>query len=167
MEAWGAALFGDPCHGCGFTWSRSPSAAIEVVRSIPAEMAVAAREASGVERGDGWSVAEYVLHVADNLRQWSERVQAARLGGVSDVAGYDPDELAAARSYSAIPLPAAMWSLGISVEAWVDVMVLAVAEGVELNHVTRGLQRACDIARNNAHDAYHHVWDIRQIVSAS
>jgi hypothetical protein len=32
--------------------------------------------------------------------------------------------------------------------------------GVVLQHATRGAQRAEDVARNNAHDAHHHLWDI-------
>jgi hypothetical protein len=31
---------------------------------------------------------------------------------------------------------------------------------VVLQHATRGAQRAEDVARNNAHDAHHHLWDI-------
>jgi hypothetical protein len=50
------------------------------------------------------------------------------------------------------------------VTAWVAVLQPALAEKVELLHATRGLQRAEDIARNNCHDAHHHLWDIREIV---
>lgn len=28
MEAWGAALYGNPCRECGFDWSISPQDAI-------------------------------------------------------------------------------------------------------------------------------------------
>ena len=45
----------------------------------------------------------------------------------------------------------------------VDVLRAAVDENTELDHETRGLQRAEDIARNNCHDAHHHLWDIRVI----
>ncbi|MFC3987986.1 hypothetical protein [Actinoplanes siamensis] len=38
-------------------------------------------------------------------------------------------------------------------------------EQAELHHVTRGVQRAADVARNNCHDAYHHLWDIRMILA--
>ncbi|GIE95591.1 hypothetical protein [Paractinoplanes rishiriensis] len=53
--------------------------------------------------------------------------------GAPRVAGYNPDALAAARG----PVP--------------------LAEGVELERATRGSPRAEDIARNNCHDAYHHL----------
>jgi hypothetical protein len=37
---------------------------------------------------------------------------------------------------------------------------------VVLQHATRGAQRAEDVARNNAHDAHHHLWDIDRILRA-
>ena len=37
---------------------------------------------------------------------------------------------------------------------------------VVLQHATRGPQRAEDVARNNAHDARHHLWDIDRILRA-
>ncbi|AJT42440.1 hypothetical protein [Psychromicrobium lacuslunae] len=164
METWGAALFGDPCRECGFDWSVASEQAIGWVSKMPAEFAAVGAGSSGREAGSGWSVAEYISHVADNLRQWSERVQAARLDGQLEVAGYDPDELAVARGYPTIPLAAALWSLELSAQAWVAVLGAAHQEGIELRHAARGLQRASDIARNNAHDAYHHLWDVRRIL---
>ncbi len=122
---------------------------------------------TGEERLDGWSVAEYVSHVGDNLRQWSERIQAARLTGRPDVAGYDPDALAEARGYAFIPLEVGLWSAGNAAQRWADALAAAIEEGVELQHATRGLQRAEDVVRNNCHDAYHHIWDIRRIAEAS
>jgi hypothetical protein len=42
----------------------------------------------------------------------------------------------------------------------------ALASGVVLQHAARGAQRAEDVARNNAHDAHHHLWDIDRILIA-
>ena len=104
VESWGAALFGDPCHACGFDWSLTPEQAIAVIAGAPEVFERATAGVDGDARQGGWSVAEYTSHVADNLRQWSERVQAARVAGQTTVAGYDPDQLAIARNYAAIPL---------------------------------------------------------------
>jgi hypothetical protein len=101
----------------------------------------------------------------DNLRQWAERMQSARLAQQVDVAGYDPDELAAARGYATLPLAVAAWSSELAATSWVDVVTRALREQVELRHATRGLQRAADVARNNFHDAYHHLWDIKEILA--
>jgi hypothetical protein len=38
--------------------------------------------------------------------------------------------------------------------------------GLVLQHATRGPQRAGDVARNNAHDTHHHLWDIGGIMRA-
>lgn len=167
MEPWGAALFGDPCTECGFVWSLTPYDAVAWVAGFEQRVRDAVDSLKGDERLEGWSVAEYVSHVGDNLRQWSERVQAVRLAGQADVAGYDPDALASARGYDSIPLAVALWSAGNAAERWVEVLTAAVDEGVELHHATRGLQRAEDVARNNCHDAHHHVWDIQHIAAGS
>jgi hypothetical protein len=44
---------------------------------------------------------------------------------------------------------------------------IALARGVVLQHATRGAQRAEDVARNNAHDAHHHLWDIDRTLRAA
>lgn len=167
MEVWGAALFGEPCRECGFEWSITALEAVAWVRVFEQHARQATGSLAGEARLDGWSVAEYISHVGDNLRQWAERIQAARLAGRPDVAGYDPDALAKARGYAHIPLEVALWSAGSAAHRWADVLVAAIDEGVELQHSTRGLQRAEDVARNNCHDAYHHIWDIRRITGAS
>lgn len=166
MESWGAAAYGDPCRACSFDWSIPPLEAVARVRDYEAQARKAAGELTGDERLDGWSIAEYVSHVGDNLRQWSERIQAARLAGRPDVVGYDPDALADARGYADIPLEVGLWSAGSAAVRWADVVALSIDEGVELQHATRGIQRAEDIARNNCHDAHHHVWDIGRIAEA-
>lgn len=167
MEPWGAMNFGDPCGECGFEWSLAPEEGLAWMADLESHIRSAAGVALGCERLDGWSVSEYVSHVGDNLRQWAERVQAVRLTHIAAVGGYDPDALAAARGYEQLALPAAIWSAIRSADAWSQVLRDALAEGVELHHATRGLQRAEDIVRNNTHDAYHHVWDIQRIVSVA
>lgn len=163
MELWGASLYGDPCLQCAFDWTLTAEQAIDLVASAPTVFAAATAGLAGSERADGWSVAEYTSHVADNLRQWAERIQAARLASKFDVGGYDPDRLAQARAYADIPLRVALWSLDLSAASWVEVASVAVRENVVLHHSRRGRQRGEDIARNNAHDTAHHLWDVQQI----
>lgn len=165
MEPWGAALYGNPCRACGFDWTLTPQEAVDLVSDWPRCLAIVTAGAEGTERRPDreWSVTEYVCHVGDNLRQWSERLQSALLARRSTVAGYDPDALAAARGYAALPLAVAAWSSELATAAWVDVLSQALRENVELQHATRGSQTAVDVARNNCHDAYHHLWDIEQI----
>lgn len=167
-ETWGAARFGDPCRECQFVWELGPRDAVLLVERMPERFAAAVVGASGQERHPdlGWDVTGYVAHVGDNLRNWAERVTGARLSGDPHVAGYSPDALAVARTYDQIRLPAALWTLGWSVSAWSEALDAALDAGVVLEHATRGAQRAEDIARNNAHDAFHHLWDVERTLAA-
>jgi hypothetical protein len=168
MSTWGAAYYGDPCRECGFDWTIDVHDAIVFIERLPIEAARHTTGADGSRRrpGGGWTIGEYVSHMADNLRNWAERVQAARLSGKNEVAGYDPDELAIARRYDALPLEAALWSLSNSCRAWTAVLRPALTEGVVLIHEDRGTQTAQDVARNNSHDTWHHLWDIDAIRAA-
>jgi hypothetical protein len=127
--------------------------------------ATAAAQGSERRPSGRWSVTEYAFHVGDNLRQWTERLQSALLAEQAVVAGYDPDALATARGYTALPLAVAIWSSETAAATWVEVIDRALAEETELRHETRGVQRAADVARNNCHDAYHHLWDIKEILA--
>ncbi len=162
VESWGAALYGDPCRGCGFDWSVDPAAAIEIVARTPHRYAALLAHVDGHQRHPDldWTAGAYVCHVVDNLRIWAERVAGAALGGNTSVTGYDQDLLAEARHYPGVSLPGALWSLERAAHAWEEAMELGLREGVVLLHDQRGEQRVEDVARNNAHDACHHGWDI-------
>ncbi len=166
MERWGADLYGNPCLGCGFDWNITGAQAVNLVRSMPERFAARLAGASGQERLPdlSWTSAAYVCHVTDNLRIWAERLVGAQVGGAHDVAGYNPDRLAEARCYDEIALAGALWSLAWAARAWAEALDDALAHGVVLQHAVRGAQRAEDVARNNAHDAYHHLWDVDRIV---
>lgn len=108
-----------------------------------------------------------MCHVGDNLRAWAETLAAglARTSPVP-VPGYDPDLLAEAKRCGLITKEAALWSLDRAATAWCEVVPEAIASGITLWHARRGEQRAADGARNNAHDALHHVWDVRRILAS-
>ena len=167
MEKWGAGLYGDPCRDCGFEWSLSPGDAVRIVEELPARGRMLLAGRTGFERHPdlGWTPAAYVSHVTDNLRNWAERLAGARLSGAVDVPGYDPDLVAEARHYNEIAPAAALWSLEHAVAAWAASVTAALDAEVVLRHATRGAQRAEDVARNNAHDGHHHLWDIRRILA--
>jgi len=59
-----------------------------------------------------------------------------------------------------------LWSLRWAASAWAQSAEAALARAVVLRHATRGAQRAEDVARNNAHDAHHHLWDIDRTLRA-
>jgi len=123
------------------------------------------RDRRGTAGTLAWTPAAYISHITDNLRNWAERLAGARLAAAADVPGYDPDLIAKARCYNEIASAAALWSLQHAVAAWVESMTAALEDDVVLQHATRGIQCAEDVARNNAHDGYHHLWDIKRIVN--
>ncbi|PXX63916.1 hypothetical protein DFR70_10598 [Nocardia tenerifensis] len=166
MEKWGADLYGDPCAGCGFNWSLTPEEAIRIVTGLPARYRELLDGYTGHERHPelAWNPAAYISHVVDNLRHWAEGLAGARLSEATDILGYDPDLLAQARHYNDIAPAAALWSLERAVSAWSASVTAALRHGVVLRHDARGPQRAQDVARNNAHDGYHHAWDIERIL---
>jgi hypothetical protein len=168
VESWGADLYGDPCGGCGYGWSLTPQEAIRVVEGLPTRFRELLNTCTGHERRPdlAWDPTAYVCHVVDNLRTWAEGLAAGtRLSGEVGVPGYDPDLLAEARRYHKIAPAAALWSLERAVAAWLESVTAALDQGVVLQHAARGIQRAEDVARNNAHDAYHHAWDIERILA--
>lgn len=169
MERWGAALYGDPCRECAYDWSIEPEACLALVAGVPARYAGLLTDLDGSQRHPDldWTAGAYVCHVVDNLRIWAERVAGAALGGGRAVPGYDENLLATARNYPLVPLAGALWSLNRSTRDWRDALTLGLASGVVLEHAGRGKQRAADVARNNAHDAYHHGRDIQRSVDVA
>jgi hypothetical protein len=167
MELWGANLYGNPCRDCGYDWSVTSRQAVRQIAGMPVRFGAVLEGRTGRESHPelSWTAAAYVCHVADNLRNWSERLTGARLTGETAVPGYDPDLLARARGYDRMSAASALWSLEVASDAWCLALEHALEAGVVLEHATRGVQRAEDVARNNAHDATHHLWDVRRILA--
>ena len=166
QELWGPALYGDPCRDCSFDWSVTPDEAMGLVAELSSQFRTLLHGCDGSERHPelGWSAGAYVCHVTDNLRIWAERLTGARLSGVLQVPGYDQDLLAQARHYDEVALSGAQWSLANAVELWLESVRAGLASHVVLNHATRGRMTTADVARANAHDGSHHVWDVQRIV---
>lgn len=162
-EVWGVARYGNPCAECGWSWPAAEEA-VEFVKGVADEFAhaLAGRDGGTRHPDHGWTVAGYVAHVGDNLRQWAERLVEAVAGQERLVDAYDPDALGRARGYDRIGAAGALWSLRGSASAWGEVLRDALLHDVVLQHATRGEQRAADVAGNNAHDAFHHLHDVRR-----
>jgi len=67
-----------------------------------------------------------------------------------------------------VAIEAGLWSLARVVPAWIEAIGLATERAFLLVHPERGDLTVLDVACGNAHDAYHHGWDIaRTLGSAS
>jgi len=161
------AAYGDPCRECGFEWSIAPATSAAIVNDAPA------RFSSVLDGHDGqefhsrleWNATAYVVHVADVLRIWSDRVAAAALGSPEPVVPYDEDRLGNARGYLSLPLSGALWSLDRAVGDWQAAERLAETSDVILVHPEQGPLPLDDVRRIMAHEIEHHVADLILIVS--
>lgn len=168
MSSWIEEAFGDPCRTCNFDWSLSFDEAVAVVQRVPVVFDAALASATGSEKIPelAWGVTGYVCHVTDNLRIWAERLMGVVLGGPTQVTGYDDNLLAEARAYNAVYLRGALWSLRSSVVDWLQAVSESDHEGTVLVHPDRGALRLDDVVHSNAHDSFHHRWDIERILAA-
>lgn len=164
MNRWGPSVYGDPCRECEFAWLTPAPEAIRLVANLPGSFGGLLEGRAGSERHADldWSVNGYLLHVADNLRIWAERLMGVLGGPPLLVGNYDENKVAEARNYREIPLQAAMWSLTRSVDDWLGAVEAAPASGVVMVHPARGELELSDVVLSNAHDALHHRWDIER-----
>lgn len=156
-------IYGNPCQECGFSWDIGIEKAEDVVCTAPTRFSAVLKHATGRERHPelSWSVTSYVLHVGDNLKIWAERIAGITPGSSGVVASYDENELAAARVYAAINLPAALWSLERSTRDWLEA-VHGAPRDLVMVHPVLGTIGLPDIMLANAHDVAHHVWDVER-----
>jgi hypothetical protein len=159
--------YGDPCRECGFEWSVGPATCDAIVSGAPARFnsLLAGQDGSKAHPSLHWNAAAYVVHVADVLRIWSDRIAAVALGASDPVVPYDEDRLGDARGYVRLPLPGALWSLRRAVGDWQAAEQLAETAAVTLAHPEQGPLPLDDVRRIMAHEIEHHVADLILIVS--
>ncbi|HTU36971.1 MAG TPA: hypothetical protein VMF35_03080 [Acidimicrobiales bacterium] len=104
--------------------------------------------------------------MTDNTSIWAERLIAVARGADPHVVPYDPDLLADARRYNDVALEGALWSFRVAVEQWLGAVDEAGAAGVVLSHSERGDMELTDVVASNAHDAFHHRWDVTRILGS-
>jgi hypothetical protein len=166
MDRWGAPLYGDPCRECGFRWATGLEAMTSLMRGLPDSIDELVTGATGAERLPelGWGVSGYIAHMTDNTRIWAERLIAVARGADAHVVPYDDNLLAEARRYNDIALQGAIWSLRIAVASWLSAVEEARAAGIVVLHSERGTMDVSDVVASNAHDSYHHRWDLTRIL---
>lgn len=166
VDKWGASLYGDPCRECSFAWSTEQAAIISLMRGLPDSVGELVKDAAGTERLPdlGWNVSGYIAHMTDNTRIWAERLIAVARGADAHVVPYDPDLLAESRHYNDVAMQGATWSFRLAVDAWLDAVAEADLAGIVVLHSERGAMELFDVVASNAHDAYHHCWDLRRIL---
>jgi hypothetical protein len=164
MNPYLSARYGDPCRGCGFSWTAEPGLSA-VIDGAPARYAELTDGRTGREGVPdlGWDVTGYVCHVADNTRIWAERLAGAARGSTAPIASYDEEILATARNYREIDLPAALWSLERAVGDW---QAARQFDGPGFAHPEQGGLSPDDAERIVVHELHHHVLDVGRILGA-
>ena len=99
--------YGDPCRTCGYGWSAGVDVCRETIQAAPDrfEELLVGRNGREVRRGLDWNTASYVIHLADVLRIWADRVASAALGSSGAIVPYDEGQLGLVRGYVDLPLP--------------------------------------------------------------
>jgi hypothetical protein len=168
VDKWGAPLYGDPCRECRFTWATGQAGSVALMRDMPDAIEELVSDAIGTERlpGLGWNVCGYIAHMTDNTRIWAERLVAVARGADAHVVPYDPDLLAEARYYNEIALQGATWSFRIAVANWLAAVEEAELSAIVMLHSVRGAMELVDVVASNAHDAFHHRWDVARILDS-
>jgi hypothetical protein len=165
-NAWWRSEYGDPCRECGFDWSTTPEDAIAAAAAVPDRLDALLDGRTGSEMAPGttWSAKAYVFHVADNLRIFAERLEGVFAGAPTTLAAYDENALAAARDYEAMSLQSALWSVRTATATWTRAARESLTRPTTYMHAERGELGAAEITRGPAHDALHHLWDVRRAV---
>ena len=160
--------YGDPCRRCGYEWSVEPTACAEIVSSAPARFRALLAGQEGRKKCAGlqWNAAAYVVHVADVLRIWADRVAAAALGSSDPIVPYDEGRLGHIRGYTNLPLAGALWSLERAAGDWQAAAELAQSAGVTLDHPEQGHLSLNEVRQIIAHEIKHHAADLTLIISA-
>lgn len=161
-------FYGDPCRSCKFDWSAPDELLTAEILHLDEAYRSILDGLPGTAKHPGltWNASEYVLHVAENLRQHGERMAAAIHGVAFEFVVSDPNEVSRARNYATVPIEGALWSLKTITGPYVEVLHEALALDVALPHPDRGVQRASAVLHGNAHDAHHHGWDLQRIAAS-
>ena len=151
------------CAECGFSWLTTGDQALVEVRGGPARFArqLHGRDVTVAPAPEMWSPSAYVWHVGDVVRAWAERLHSLGTDPDAAWAGFDPDELARARRYDALPGSSGPWSLARSVDALVQ-SIEPLATGTPFEHPEWGSGTVADALRWLAHETVHHELDVRR-----
>lgn len=146
---------------CGFDWSIDSADALELIASAPPRYAslLEGRDGMVAADDDGWNATAYLWHLTDLARSWSERWVQLRAQPGSLLAGWDPDELAAARNYRNLPTSAALWALDSATATFAS-LSNELDHGTSFLHGDWGDGTVADGIRWLAHEFTHHQLDV-------
>jgi hypothetical protein len=153
------------CPDCGYDWATPPQTALELLAGAPDRYSALldGRDGMAPVADGGWNATAFVWHLVDMARSWAERwVQIEHAPGALLV-GWDPDEMAAARNYRALPTAPALWALDASTRALVE-RTRVVGFDAHFLHGQWGSGSVGEATRWIAHEFFHHEGDVAERV---
>lgn len=151
----------DRCDVCGHEWTVDSGASVDAIAAGPGRCAalLANRDGMAAPADGGWNATAYLWHLTDLANSWSERwVQLSHDPG-SLLAGWDPDDLAAARNYRNLPTVPALWALERATATFVD-LSRQLDHATPFQHGEWGEGTVADGLRWLAHEYVHHQLDV-------
>lgn len=107
----------------------------------------------------------YVWHLVDVLRIGVERLLTLQMDPASGVPCWDENQLAEARRYRRLSPLVGVAMLDAAVQDWLQ--AAEQAPDAQVEHPLFGTLTTLDVIRRNAHEAHHHLRDIRSSGTAS
>ena len=154
---------GANCAECGFGWTTDGERALLHLRGGPGRFdeLLEGHDATGQPDPRVWSPSAYVWHVGDVVRAWAERLHSLGTDPSASWAGFDPNELAGARRYHALPPRSGPWALARAIDALEQSL-----DGLDMDtafvHPEWGHGTVADALRWVAHEVVHHQVDVRR-----
>lgn len=161
--AWiGRGTIPDRCDVCDFDWAIGSAAALDAIEAAPERYAALLAGRDGMVAADdgGWNATAYLWHLVDLARSWSERWVQIETDPGSLLAGWDPDELAAARNYRNLPTVPALWALNDATASFAH-LSRQLDDDTPFQHGDWGMGTVGDGLRWLAHEYTHHQLDVR------
>ena len=149
------------CPICGWNWSVACADALEAIAGAPDRYAelLAGRDGMAQAADGGWNATAYLWHLTDLARSWAERWVQVRAMPGSLLVGWDPDVLAEARSYRALPTAAAELAIRDAVSSFVA-QCDRVDLGATFEHGDWGQGSVAAGIRWLGHEFVHHQLDV-------
>lgn len=151
------------CPTCGWNWSLAPDEALAAIAGAPDRYVslLEGRDGMAEAADGGWNATAYVWHLTDLARSWTERWVQVRAMPGSLLVGWDPDEMAEARNYRALPTAAAEWAVRDAVSSFVS-QCQQIDFHATFEHGDWGAGSVADGLRWLGHEFVHHELDVEE-----
>jgi hypothetical protein len=152
------------CPECGYSWAQPVDEAVAVVAGLPAGIErvvdLGSPAVRRVPAPGTWSQGAYIWHLVDVMSIGIERLWTIADDPAEGLRCWDENALAEVRQYERQSPVVGLRALRAAVDRWVEA-AREVDPDAAVTHEADGTMTAADVIRRNAHEAVHHLRDIR------